>query len=243
MTIFVRTAIAFVKDFRGCNSSGSTVGVEQFAEDSVILASGHDASFVSPANLSVHSLCEFLKINTPKYTPTLVPHLHEIQSVYSASSTSTPVSHSVARPIPLGVTLLHTPGHTPDELALWDLHEQMLYVGDTLYQYAHIIFPSEGCIVQWFASVDALLALVLPFPEAKISCGHVTAGQPALEVLGAARGFMVDVVEGREPVRSKTEKRGEAFVEFVQEGHRYSLACPERLVEEARRALSDRQVL
>ena len=204
-------------------------------KDSVILASGHDASFLSPDALPVHSLCEYLDIDTPKYTPTLVPHLHEIQSAYPASTSQT-VDSTEVESIPLGVTLLHTPGHVPDELALWDASEQMLYVGDTLYEHAHIIFPNEGSIVHWFTSVDMLISLVRPFPEARISCGHVTAGRPALEVLSAARGFMGDVVEGREKVRARFEKRGEVCVEYVQEGGVYSLACPERLVEEAKKA-------
>ena len=68
--------------------------------------------------------------------------------------------------VPLGVVVLHTPGHTPDELALWDESETMLYVGDTLYEWAHIIFPSEGSIVQWLQTVDGLIALVTPFPGA-----------------------------------------------------------------------------
>ena len=75
-----------------------------------------------------------------------------------------------------------------------------------------------------------------PFPEARISCGHVTAGRPALEVLNASKEFMRDVLEGREKVRARFEKRGEVCVEYVQKGGVYSLACPERLVEEARKA-------
>ena len=57
----------------------------------------------------------------------------------------------------MGMQLLHTPGHTPDELALWDEAETMLYIGDTLYEWAPIIFPNEGSIVQWLETVDALL--------------------------------------------------------------------------------------
>ena len=36
----------------------------------------------------------------------------------------------------------------------------MLYVGDTLYERAPIIFPNEGSIVRWRATVDALIALL-----------------------------------------------------------------------------------
>ncbi len=193
--------------------------------DSPILASQHSPSFVSPDHLPEHSLCHALHIKTPKYTATLVPHLHTIQADYS---TPTP-NYSTS----LGVVVHHTPGHTPDELTLWDESERMLYVGDTVYEWEHIIFPKEGSIVQWLQSMDALIELV-GTSEARICCGHVTAGRPAKDVLTAAKAFMMDVLSEKENVRSRFEKRGEVSVEYVQAGSRFSLICPERLVVVAR---------
>lgn len=207
------------------------MGVEHFAEDSPILASGHDPSFIAHENLPTHSLCEFLGIPTPQYTPTLVPHLHTIQSAYPTSTAPGPPS-----PLSLGLTVLHTPGHTPDELAIWDENDQFLYVGDTLYEKSQIIFPNEGSIVQWFASVDTLIQLVAPFPKAQLACGHTTANKPATDVLTATKAFMKDVVGGKEVEKARFEKRGETCVYYVQNGARFSLACPIRLVEEARQA-------
>ena len=138
------------------------------------------------------------------------------------------------------MTLLHTPGHTPDELALWDDEEGMLYVGDTLYERAPIIFPNEGSIIQWLDTVNALLGLVRDSGKAeqvKVNCGHSTVDTAALDVLETARSFMMDVIEGREPVKRTMTKRGEEHVEYVQRGGRYSLICPERLVREARGAM------
>ncbi|KAH9850252.1 beta-lactamase-like protein [Lenzites betulinus] len=200
------------------------LGVEQFATDSLIIASGHDPAFIAPNRLPEHSLCANLGIPTPSYTPTLLP---DYSPVFSADGD------------PLGVVLLHAPGHTPDELALWDEGEGMLYVGDTLYEWAPIIFPNEGSIVVWLDTIDKLIAVVQSSARAEevlISCGHKTAGQPALEVLRTTLAFMMDVLEGREAVKRRMEKRGEVHVEYVQEGERYSLICPERLVEEARKA-------
>ena len=82
--------------------------------DAPILSSGNDPSFLTPEQIPYSSLSAYLGIQTPKYTPTLVPHDYRIpQSPY--------------------VHILHTPGHTPDEVAIWDESEGMLYVGDTLY--------------------------------------------------------------------------------------------------------------
>ncbi|KAI9061042.1 Metallo-hydrolase/oxidoreductase [Trametes sanguinea] len=201
------------------------LGVEQFAKDSLIFASGYDPGFLAPHKLAEHSLCAALGIRTPSYKPSLLPHLSPITSKDG---------------VPLGVTLLHTPGHTPDELALWDEEEGMLYVGDTLYERAPIIFPNEGSIVKWLETVDSLTALVTGSGKSesvRINCGHMTAQQPALEVLRSTKAFMVDVIEGREKVRRRTWKRGEESVEYVQEGGRYSLICPERLVREAREVM------
>lgn len=156
----------------------------------------------------------------------------------------------------LGVTVLHTPGHTPDELALYDADEKMLYVGDTLYEHEHIIFPKEGSIVEWMSSVEYLTSFVKSQTQSpdqhattevpslgsvaldtRINSGHCTVSQPALEVLTATKRFMTDVLAGREPIKKRTEKRGEETVEYRQQGGRFSLICPERLVLEARNTL------
>lgn len=97
-----------------------------------------------------------------------------------------------------------------------------------------LTFPNEGSIVTWLDTVDILLEVVEPHDDAKINCGHVTASKPAKGVLQGAKAFMLDVLSGKEEVRDRFEKRGEMCVEYVQEGMRFSLICPERLVEEAR---------
>jgi len=139
------------------------------------------------------------------------------------------------------MTVIHTPGHTPDELALYDVQEQMLYVGDSLYEHEEIIFPKEGSIVAWFASINALTSLVRSQnemgdgkSEVLVNAGHCTVARPAREVLEAARRFMQDVVEGKEDVIKRLVVRGEKNVGYRQKDGRFSLRCPERLVEEAR---------
>ncbi|KAL0954780.1 hypothetical protein HGRIS_003730 [Hohenbuehelia grisea] len=195
------------------------LAVEQFS-DAVILASANSPEFVDSENLPAHSLCDALGLRTPSYESTLVPHKHEIPET--------------------GMIILHTPGHTPDELAVYDYQERMLYVGDTLYEHAPIIFPKEGSIIEWFTSVNALISLVQSEKvddggqRLQISAGHETAGQPALAVLTSTKAFMQGVIEGKEPVRERMVKRGEETVMYRQDNGVYSLICPERLVLEAR---------
>jgi len=204
------------------------------SKDWPILASGHSPSFLSREAIPESSLCKPMGIEMPKYTPTLVPHLYSITSPGPNKEN-------------LGVTILHTPGHTPDEIALFDEAEMMLYVGDSLYEYEHIIFPTQGSIVTWFSSMDYLVSSVKEKnslsassangaapKEVLINSGHVTALRPALEVLLAAIAFMRDVVDGREKVKERQSRRGEVMVTYEQADNRFSLRCPERLVLEAR---------
>lgn len=198
------------------------LGVEDFAKDSPILESSYSPSFVSRANLPTHSLCSNLGIRTPVFTPTLVPHNRPVLSAFGT---------------PVGMTVLHTPGHTPDEIAMWDADDLMLYVGDTVYEFEPIIFPNEGDIRIWLSTIDKLVAVVMSSTspaEVMINSGHRTTMRPALEVLRTAKQFMVDVLLGKEKVRSRTRRRGLDYVEYVQDGGRYSLQCPERLIREAR---------
>ncbi|KAH9481435.1 hypothetical protein JR316_0005961 [Psilocybe cubensis] len=213
------------------------LAVEDF-KDWPILASAHSPSFLEKDAIPEHSICNALNLTTPQYTPTLVPHMHNILS-------------SDADKKPLGMTILHTPGHTPDEIALYDEVEKMLYVGDSLYEWEPIIFPKEGSIATWFSSMDYLISFVeeknsvlqgsddkgqAP-SEILINSGHCTARQPALDVLIKAKYFMEDVVAGKEEVKERGWSRGEATVMYGKTGDRFSLRCPERLVHEAQNVM------
>jgi len=195
-----------------------------------VLASGCLPSFLDKRVIPEHSLCKNLGIETPDFTPTLVPHMYDIVSCHG---------------MPLGVTFLHTPGHTPDEIALYDESEMMLYVGDSLYEWEPIIFPKEGSIVTWFSSLDFLISFVegknerrtrpahTAMTEVLMNSGHQTVLQPALELLLAAKAYMQDVLEGRERVTERRWNRGEETVSYGNTGNRFSLRCPERLIREA----------
>ncbi|KAF7558085.1 hypothetical protein G7Z17_g138 [Cylindrodendrum hubeiense] len=60
----------------------------------------------------------------------------------------------------LGLVIYQTPGHTPDELALWDPQERVLFAGDTIYEWYPILFPPEGDLVIYTETLGKLRSLV-----------------------------------------------------------------------------------
>jgi len=58
------------------------------------------------------------------------------------------------------LVIYHTPGHTPDELAIWDPLERVLFVGDTLYEWVPIVFPLEGDLKLYSNTLGRLKTLV-----------------------------------------------------------------------------------
>ena len=119
----------------------------------------------------------------------------------------------------------------------------MLYVGDTLYEWAPIIFPPEGNLKQWFNSVDLLTNFVKQFhgeDNIKLNAGHESSMQDALDVLGRGREFLMDVVCDREEEKDQVTIDGVMYVIYSQSGGRFSLRCPLTLIEDARLGLAGR---
>jgi glyoxylase-like metal-dependent hydrolase (beta-lactamase superfamily II) len=202
--------------------------MEQFLGAQVV-ASNYDKDFVL-SDLPNRSLCSYLGVRTPNYSITQwAPdhtHLH-FGTVY------------------LRLQTLHTPGHTPDSLAIWDDEDKVLFVGDTAYEWTPTQFPAEGDIVDWLGSVDKLMSFVqekverMPYDQpVYLNCGHVTSGGNALEVLSQIRDFMLAILGRLVPVDSEVMKRGERHVVYGSQGvDRFVISCPERLVREAREKL------
>ncbi|KAK5452047.1 hypothetical protein LTS15_007770 [Exophiala xenobiotica] len=117
-----------------------------------VLTSSHDKSFVTPySNLQRHSLSSSVGVHAPRYAITWAEDLSEVQWHFSESSGTSEDSISVstaaaaaaaAAPIPSlsmstsissRITVLHTPGHTPDSMSWYDADLALLCVGDSFY--------------------------------------------------------------------------------------------------------------
>lgn len=140
---------------------------------------------------------------------------------------------------------MHTPGHTPDSLSLWDASTRGLFVGDTVYEREPIIFPPQGDIVQWFATMDLLIDFVRTknaesgaSGRVLLHAGHDTSGGDALDVLVQGKDFINDSVKGNIKPKSRRTIDGVVVVSFERSDKRFALRCPEKLVLEARRHTS-----
>ncbi len=211
------------------------LGLSQFTDvDPAILASLHGRSFIED-NLPEHSLCFFLGVPTPKYTVS-----------YWAGDYEKILFNDLS----LGLQVVATPGHTPDELAWYDEKERHLYVGDSFYERVAkdksyeqaIIFPKEGSIIEYMNTLEKLLRFVdeknmePDQPSIKIGCGHVTSSVDGKEILLAVQRFLQDVIAGSIPVKQVSEKRCEEVHLWQDDGEpRFSLSAPKRLVVDARK--------
>ena len=212
------------------------LGLNHFpAASSHIFASSYDKDFIQK-NLAEHSLCKFIGLSVPDYK---VSHwANDYEKIYSSPS--------------LNLQILHTPGHTPDELAFYDQDERHLFVGDSFYERVAkdklyeqaIIFPKEGNFIDYMQSLEKLLAFVdeknahADKSRVKVGCGHITSSVDGSEILLAVKQLFLNIIAGKVPIVKSEEKRGEEFVLWREDGEpRFSVAAPKRLVLDVRNAL------
>ena len=158
----------------------------------------------------------------------------------------------------LHLQVIHTPGHTPDELAWYDQEERHLYVGDSFYERVAedesyeqaILFPKEGSIIDYMGSLKKLLSFVerknVDLDAHKgsvlIGCGHVTSSVDAKEILLAVQNLFLNLLEDRVPVVQSEQKRGEEYLTWREQGDpRFSVTGPKRIMLEGREKLLERQ--
>lgn len=209
--------------------------------DTTILASSYNPSFITD-DLPTHSVCRYLNIPTPSYKVSYwADHLEAI----------------TYKSVPLNIQILHTPGHTPDELAWYDSTERHLYVGDTLYELRSpfvstpIIFPPEGDWIDYMQSLHTIHSFVKEqnrkhpsAPRVKIGCAHITFSVDGEEIVAEVQALFVRIIEGKVPVIASIEERGETCDLWMENpAARYSVRAPRRLVETARKFFGEHKEL
>lgn len=220
---------------------------ETQSSQTLIMSSNYDRSFIEPrSQLRKHSLCAGMHLHCPSYKTTMWAH-HDNRVTIQHPKYDTPIH--------LPILTLHTPGHTPDSLTWYDEEERALYVGDSFYEQesndsraapwgreaaAPILFSSEGDLVLWWQSLDVLIAFVEEKNAVEgckrivLSSGHVTAEVDAATCLQDVKEFMKRVLRNEVRFEEKPPKRGERFGLWSEEGGRFSLGAPVRVIEEGR---------
>lgn len=195
-------------------------GIEAFtkASGTTIVASGFDPDFNSKKNRPGNSLCENFGNPTPNY---------DIDVLAGNGDWLTYKGHD------LGLQVLHTPGHTPDSMAIYDDAEHWLYVGDTCYdrvadmpwnerQDVPIILPLQG---NWKHFVETMRTLI-DFAKSKedqlgskdgaaskrvrLGAGHTTSNALAIDMLQEVQTFVERVAKGEVPVKAEVPGDGVA---------------------------------
>jgi len=158
----------------------------------------------------------------------------------------------------LGITIINTPGHTPDELAWYDHNERHLYVGDSFYEEGEegmaIQFPKYGNWLDYMVSMNKLLDFVrkenaavaedsegwVEVPKRlRIGCGHATTSVDGETILKDVIRLFEDIILSKVPVVKSEEKQGEIYDLWREKGQnvRFWVRAPRRLCEDARKEM------
>lgn len=143
--------------------------LQKAGADLTIYASSHDKGYLVPwSNLQKHSLADTIGLKVPEYDARWAEDAQKL----------TYVDRLTGQRKEMPITMIHTPGHTPDSLSWYDQDSNVLSVGDMIYeresdwtrsgsngQWAReppqpIIFNQASKIVDWNASLHRLLDFV-----------------------------------------------------------------------------------
>ncbi|WPG99000.1 Hypothetical protein R9X50_00180200 [Acrodontium crateriforme] len=236
-----------------------TLGITQFIAGGTteVIASAAGRDFIE-SDLEGHGLFQSVGKPVPYYTITLWAQAFEKLKYLPKGLNS---AHSDDQ-VDLGITIIQTPGHTPDELAWYDHEEMHLYVGDSFYQEGHaempIIWPSHGNLVEWAFSMQKLYAFVqsenaraeaamtnndeddwIQVPKrVLVSCGHQTVSADGEDILKDLDKFWWRVIRGEIPVVETRPAYGELCDWWREKGTNpdptsMSFMAPRRLMEDA----------
>lgn len=200
-------------------------GLAQFTDDtSSIWASSNDKGFLQH-DLPTTSLCRFVGMSTPDYAVT--DWASDGQHMTHGSDASD-----------LGLAVYHTPGHTPDQLAIWDPEERVVFVGDSLYEWAPIIFPLEGDLEAYTATLCMLKRLIKGWNHGAarrvtMACGHSTSAADAEDFVNEVEAFLSKVNRGLVEPTDQGEARGAKLVGYERQDGRIAFLGPRHLFDAA----------
>jgi hypothetical protein len=122
---------------------------------------------VPRSNLAEHSLCDTIGVPPPKYQVGIwAQDFEDVIFQYP------PRKGGSSESLEIGITIIHTPGHTPDSLTWYDSNERYISVGDSLYERESpdtraadeppmpTIFDIESNLLDWWDSLKKVIEFV-----------------------------------------------------------------------------------
>ncbi|KAJ5108701.1 hypothetical protein N7456_005376 [Penicillium angulare] len=196
-----------------------------------VLSSAHSTNHINPWNrICCHSLAKKFKADDCPYYSIGIWATDYQDVIYSPPATPPDFTITKTGPkIPTGITIIHTPGHTPDSLTWYDRDSHLICVGDSFYETSStdtqecevekservpILFEERSHLRTWWESLNKVLVFVkaentrlasqhtasTPAPCVAIAASHVTTTSPdAVAFLVSVREFMVRILRSEVP--------------------------------------------
>ncbi|KAK9452099.1 beta-lactamase-like protein [Limtongia smithiae] len=190
-------------------------GLFEFADDSTIFISGYSQEYILK-DLGCNSLCCAFNIPTPKFN---VGHWLQHRE------------HLTFRGVDLKLEALLTPGHTPDEIALYDSEEKVLFAGDSLYEQLPIYIIETSDMMDYIKSMNEVLGYVIKKnefgPRVVTAAGHMTHDRDSELLIQEHIKCFWDTIAGKSVLTNQVEMRGLNVLTYMNETKNVGFMCVE----------------
>ncbi|KAK9465074.1 beta-lactamase-like protein [Lipomyces arxii] len=199
-------------------------GLFEFADDSSVFISGNDRDYILK-DLGCNSLCCAFNIPTPKFT---VAHWLQQNEKLTFNG------------VDLHLESLLTPGHTPDEIALYDSEEHVIYAGDSLYEVLPIYIIETSNMIEYIGSMETLLKFVREKNEATgkrliTYSGHITDNVDTENLIVETIACFWDTLKGKAVLDKTMVMREKNLLIYMSENRNVGFMCIDTKLEEAKK--------
>ncbi|KAK9457984.1 beta-lactamase-like protein [Dipodascopsis uninucleata] len=197
-------------------------GLHEFAHDSSIYNSGYDKEYILK-DLGCNSLCCAFNIPTPKF------------EVYHWLQQNEKLSYNG---IDLHLEALITPGHTPDEIALYDSEENVLFAGDSIYETLPVYIIETSNMLDYIKSMTMLLEFVKTKNQETgkritTASGHITDKADAQILLEETIECFWKTLKGESVLTEQNVLRGHQLLFYFNERKNVGFMAIESKLKEA----------
>ncbi|KAK9379102.1 beta-lactamase-like protein [Kockiozyma suomiensis] len=198
-------------------------GMFEFPEADIFV-SGYSKDYVLN-DLGCNSLCCVVGIPTPKFE---VYHWLEQNEKL------------VYKGVDLKIEALLTPGHTPDEIALYDEEEKVFFSGDSAYEIVPIYMIETSDIPDFAKSLDFMLEYVqkknselAPTGQrVTTAAGHVTDKADTEKLIAELKDCFYDLLKGKCTLTKQEIMRGKNVLTYMNATKNVGYLCIDAKLKE-----------